>query len=721
MQGVTVFSRAVALSALLIAIAGSGANLSGAAVVRAGSASISNDPEAGTWTIRSGGTALTIAGDAAHDFRLVRLAAESEEPRNLGAADTQINVGGRTLSFGSRAAGFVFQNAEASADRFTVRLSITFDLAAFRLRTTRHYAAASGSPTFETWTSFLPLGAPASVSDLNAFMLTIPNGTIHWVNGLQGDGTEANRGSAFTLQQRALAAGERLVLGSPGRASEQTVPSFAVTSGSDVFYGGLLWSGAWSMTATAAGSGLVLRLGLPSMSTAVSSAIDGPHAYFGLTTGGLGDAAAALRTFALRGLRAGRPLDPQVTYNTWFAYGVAIDESSMRPEIDGAARVGAERFVVDAGWYAGAGREGVGDFGSGLGTWQVDPSRFPSGLGALSDYAHDRGLTFGLWVEPERVALSTIGRSGLAQEGWLAKTDGKYGSSAFAQVCFGGPAARQWVFDRLTTLIDAARPDYLKWDNNFWINCDRSGHVHGTSDGNFAHVRGLYEVLARLRERYPDLAIENVSGGGNRMDLGMLRYTDAGWMDDRTTPSVKVRHNVQGLSAVFPPAYLMSFVMHDADEPLRDAQDLPLIFRSRMTGLLGLSFRTGDLSDDEVSAMRQEINRYKSLREALRSSSATLLTSQAGSGGGAGWDVWQTTPEGIRPIVIWGFQTDTGARRIAVRPAGLHEQVMYEVQSADAGPLGFVSGAELMEMGVELSASPQSAAHLILLTPIRQR
>ena len=93
--------------------------------------------------------------------------------------------------------------------------------------------------------------------------------------------------------------------------------------------------------------------------------------------------------------------------------------------------------------------------------------------------------------------MSTVGRAGLAQEEWLAKAGGKYGSSEFAQLCLGSPAARQWVFDRLTALIDAARPDYLKWDNNFWINCDRAGHVHGSSDGNFAHVNGLYQTSCR--------------------------------------------------------------------------------------------------------------------------------------------------------------------------------------------------------------------------------
>ena len=115
----------------------------------------------------------------------------------------------------------------------------------------------------------------------------------------------------------------------------------------------------------------------------------------------------------------------------------------------------------------------------------------------------------------------------------------------------------------MTALIDAVQPDYLKWDNNLWVNCNRSGHVHAATDGNFAHVNGLYEVLSTLRQRFPDLLIENVSGGGNRMDLGMLRYSDVAWMDDRTTPSVKVRHNIQGLSALFPPAYLLSFAMAD--------------------------------------------------------------------------------------------------------------------------------------------------------------
>lgn len=689
-------------------------------VVRAGWAAIANDTEAGTWTISSSGTSLTLGVGGERDFRVVSLLSPSGEPRTIGALpDTQIAVGGKVLPFGNRAAGFVLQNVATSVNGSTVRLDVTFDLPSSRLRLTRHYAATSGSPTFETWTTFAPLGSTSSVSDLTPLLLSIPAGTVHWLNGLQGDGIESAHDSAFTLQQRTLEVGERFSIGAAGRSSEQYVPWFAVESGADMFYAGLLWSGSWALTLARTAAGLDLKLGLPPMSTNVSAPIDGPHAFFGVTRGGLDNVSTALRTFVIHGVRAGRPLDPQVTYNTWFAYGVAIDEKSMRDEIDAAANLGAERFVVDAGWYIGAGRGGIADFTTGLGTWQVDASRFPSGLRALSDYAHERGMTFGIWVEPERVAQSTIGKSGLAQEAWLAKSGGKYGSSESAQLCFGSVAARQWVFDRLTALIDSARPDYLKWDNNSWINCDRSGHVHGTSDGNFAHVNGLYQVLSNLRERYPDLVIENVSGGGNRLDLGMLRYSDVGWMDDRSTPSATVRHNIQGLSAVFPSAYLLSFVMYDRAEPLHNPSDLPLLFRSRMSGVLGLCFRTADFDEGEVADMTREINTYKTLRVALRTASGTLLTAQAAPAGGPAWDVLQTRSEGNQSIVIWAVQSDGGEHQIVVNPVGLRPRSIYSVESLDAGPLGLTSGSILMADGIEVVASPYSAAHIIVLTAVR--
>ena len=710
--------RTVVLSLLAVAgvVAAFSLRTHAETVVRAGSASISNDPEAGTWTIASAGTLLTLALDAGRDFQVLRLGSGSESRIVTAAPDTHLMVAARTFPFGSRAAGFVFQDVATAVEGSTVRLDATFEVPTLRLRVTRHYAATSGSPTFETWTTYTPLGSAVPLSDLNAFSLAVSPGVVSWVNGLQGDSPEISRDTAFTLQQRTLAPGERMTLGAGGRSSEQVVPWLSIENGRDVFYAGLLWSGAWSLSAARTDAGIELSVGLPQMTTAITSTTDGPHAFFGVARGTSQDVAAALRPFAAQGLRGGRPFPALVTYNTWYAYGVKTDEESMRSEIDGASKLGAELFVLDAGWYTGAGRDGAGDFTSGLGSWRPDPARFPSGLRALTDYAHERGMKFGLWVEPERVALSTVGRPGLAQDAWLAKADGKFGNSEAAQICFGSAAARRWVLDRLATLVDAVQPDYLKWDNNFWINCNRSGHGHGSTDGNFAHVNGLYDVLSTLRARYPDMLIENVSSGGNRMDLGMLRYSDVGWMDDRTTPSAKVRHNIHGLGMLLPPAYLLSFVIPDPDERLHDPPDLPTVFRSRMMGVLGLCFRTGEYEGDEASEMASTVERYKSMRGTATRSSGRLLTAQAGAPDHPAWDAWQTTTDGRRHVVIWAFQSDRGIRSIAVKARGLRSRGTYDVETFDRGHLGSLSGTDLMEDGVPVVTLQSTDAHVILLT-----
>jgi len=682
---------------------------------------MANDHDNGSWTVSTTGASLVLDLNPNGDLAVLRHVSPSGKTWMAGPqTDTSVRIGSQTVPFGSRAAGFFFQSVETSARGLTVRLDATYELPTARVRVTRHYAATSGSPAFETWTTFTPLGATVTLANLNAFSLKVQPGPIHWLSGLQPVGSQPSANGAFTLQERTLAVGERLSVGSEGRASEQTVPWLAIDGESDEFFAALLWSGAWSLTVTRSAVALDLTLELAAMSTAATAAIDGPHAVFGVARGGMAAAATALRTFVVDGLRGRRAFDALVTYNTWFAYGTHIDEPSMMAEIDGAAALGAELFVLDAGWYVGAANADAADFLGGLGTWQVDTGRFPSGLHALTAHAHERGLKFGIWIEPERVALSTVNQRGLAQEPWLAKAGDKYGATQAAQICLAGASGRQWLFDQIVRLVDAVQPDYLKWDNNFWINCDRTGHGHGRSDGNFAHVNGLYQLLADIRARYPELLIENVSGGGNRLDLGMLRYTDVAWMDDRTAPSVRVRHNIQGLSAVFPPAYLLSFVIDDDRESLHNAADMALYFRSRMTAALGLCFRTAGFDEADLAEMMREIALYKEIRADLRTAAATLLTPQAGTGQAPAWDVLQTLPSGNRDVLMAAFQSDEGESTITIKAVGLRPFTIYDVQSVDVGDVGSATGAELMSAGVSIVASPFTAAHMLVFSPARR-
>ena len=687
-------------------------------VAAVGDAFVAHQSGSDTWTIGGAELEVVVGFDASRTLTVQQMS----NPLTgrvwdiTPGADVDVTVGGEKISLASSGAT-TLATTTATADDYGVTLTFTFDHRGRGVRFQRSYASYPGSPTIETWTRIETTGGTADVSDLVAWRLTMPNARVRWLGGLRGDSADNEEAGAFELADRDFDPGEHIEIGSDRRSSEQFIPFVLVDNGRDEFFGGLMWSGAWRIAMDRTDDRLRVSAFIPNVTTTAtpSRPVELPHAFFGLTAHSISDESGALHEFILRGIRRGRPFEPLVTYNSWYAYGVRIDEDSMVAEMDRASALGVELFVLDAGWYLGAGENDDFDFDSGLGTWTADPDRFPSSLASLADYAHGTGMKFGLWVEPVRVALSTVDQPGLARQPWLATEGGEYGQSANAQVCIVRPEAWQWVFAKLTALIDFVRPDYLKWDNNLWVNCDRSGHGHGPTDGNFQHVQALYMMFAALRARYPNLLIENVSGGGNRIDFGLLAYTDVAWMDDRTGPTPHVRHNLEGLSFAFPPAYLLSLVIDADGDPIPTNADLPLMLRSRMPGVLGFTYRTGELYGDTPQTIIDEIVRYKTIRGIIARANATLLTDQAPVDEDS-WDVVQEVADGAASAVIFGFKGNAREGSFVVRPRSLLADAMYDVQSLDGRFIGSVRGDVLMRDGIELDhVAGMSRAHVIVL------
>jgi alpha-galactosidase len=626
------------------------------------------------------------------------------------------------LANSNRTGTLRFVTARAENWGAGARLALVFSFRD-RARVTRMFACYPHAPVIETWTEVVRAddGREVTVSSPTAWDLAVQAADVEYLDGLHARGAAAG----FNLVQRHLDAGERLELSATERSTTTAMPWFVARADGGAAFGGLMWSGPWRMTFERVAAQTRIATDVPDLQTVVPAGVglELPHGFFGVVPDTPGAPARALRDFIVGGLRDGRPFRPLVTYNPWFIYATRFDESQMLAQIESAARLGIELFQVDAGWYPDTGEEGAFDFTSGLGSWIVDAERFPEGLRPLADAAHDQGMKLGVWVEPERVAISTVGGEGLAQEPWLAQHDSRYDpgltneEARSAQICLAHPDAWRWVYDHLVEFIEASGADYLKWDDNFWVNCNRHGHGHGASDGAFAHVRSMYEMLAALRARFPALLIENCSGGGNRTDLGMMRYSDVGWMDDRTTPSSRVRHNLQGLSQVLPPAYLLSYVMAHDGEPLHNSPDLPMLARSRMPGILGLSYHARDLSEADEFLLTHEIGIYKSLRDTIADASAVLLTPQAIEGTLPPWEVMEhLTPGG--DAVIYAFDNRQADVRVRFSPVGLVPDATYEVYSVDAGVIGTVSGESLMADGIEILASPNTGAHILVLRQV---
>jgi alpha-galactosidase len=682
---------------------------------------ISVDSDAGLWTIGNRNIRLTIEVDRAGALSLNGLflgdGFQVTQGRN---PDGLVTLDGVTTGLSSRAGSLVVESVTTATGPNGVELLVHLRRAETPLVLVRHYLVYPDAPVVEVWTSFAGSPSqPITTRNINAYELTVRPGSIRWLNGL--DMTE-DFGGPFADRGRELGQGGLLDLGSETVSSATSVPYFSVEDDGVRFFSGLAWSGTWSTHFERIGNGLRVTVGLPDMSALIANAVpfDGPHALIGATRALPGADTAAIAA-ALRASRGGRPYPSLTTFNTWFVYGNRISQSLVEHAMFFAERADIELFQVDAGWYPHLATDDVFNFTSGLGSWRVDEARFPDGLGSLGDYSRLHGMKFGVWVEPERIALSTVGELGLAKETFLATTDGRYNpglqnnEAIDGQICLGNPEAMEWVWEKIVRFIDAVRPDQLKWDYNRFMICNRPGHGHPVDGGSFAHVRGLYELLRRLRVQYPSLIIENVSGGGRRLDLAMARLTDMGWMDDRTTPARHVRNNLEGLSKIFPAPYLFSYVLNRDEEIIKDTSDVSLFGRSRMMGTMGVSMNFDEISSYAFGLLNEQVKQAAAFRKVQSDAVTMTLTPSAIQE--PPWDIVQQISVSTGRGLLFAFETrPAGPTRAHLQRLGRNE--LYEVTSLDAGPVGRFSGAYLADEGLYIEPNPYSASQVFTIDPV---
>lgn len=232
-----------------------------------------------------------------------------------------------------------------------------------------------------------------------------------------------------------------------------------------------------------------------------------------------------------------------VVVNTWEAFDFNITEQKILDLVDSAKEIGAEMLVVDDGWFRNNDAEGLGD-------WEVLEQKFPSGLGYLSSKIHEKGLNFGLWFEPEMISEKS--KLYAQHPEWvLGKKDtGLLWRNQYV-LDMGNPDVVDYLFSRFCKLLDGIQIEYIKWDMNRYISEANSTYTVNQGEVYHRHILGVYELLRRVTERYPEVLLETCAGGGGRFDLGMLYYSPQIWTSDNTDPFL--RTDIQlGTSIAYP-------------------------------------------------------------------------------------------------------------------------------------------------------------------------
>lgn len=274
-------------------------------------------------------------------------------------------------------------------------------------------------------------------------------------------------------------------------------------------------------------------------------------------------------------------------------------EENMEKIIDILKGRGIEYCVIDAGWHLKNGADW-----SDIGDWIVNRDRFPKGLSYIAEKTREAGMIPGLWFEMENAGDAA---EVFHNEAMLLMRDGYP-----IQTCrrrfldMRKPEVQKYLEERVIDRLEQDGFGYLKVDynDNIGIGCDGAESLGEGLRQNMAESQKFFR---RLRERLPELVIENCSSGGHRLEPSMQELCSmASFSDAHEWKAIPViAANVT--RAILPAQSQIWAVLRKKDDEKRLYYSLSNTFLGRMC----LSGDVYDLEDWQWKITEESIRLYK--------------------------------------------------------------------------------------------------------------
>ena len=430
----------------------------------------------------------------------------------------------------------------------------------------------------------------------------------------------------WTLNRETIHQGQRVLESRRGTTGHQNNPWFAIgkggagEEGGEVWFGELAWSGNWRIAVEQDTLDAVrVTAGFNPFDFAyplkTGEKLESPVMYAGYTRHGYGGASRTLNKFTVSHILPNGPTPKPrpVIYNSWEATEMNVTESGQERLAEKAAELGIDRFVMDDGWFGQRKTDHAG-----LGDWYVIKEKFPNGLKLLIDKVHSLKMDFGLWVEPEMVNPdSDLYRK---HPDWVLNFPGRPRSEERTQLVLNlaRPDVRAYVYGFLDKLLSENDIVFLKWDyNRNWSepgwdqvppNEQKKVYVEFT--------RNLYSILEELRKKHPKVEIESCSGGGGRVDLGILQYTDEVWPSDNTAPLDRLTQQ-DGFTRAYPNQIMLSWVTDSPHWQNSRATSMTYRMLVSMEGALGIGANLDKLSAEDLATIKRLTAAYHGVQKTV--------------------------------------------------------------------------------------------------------
>ena len=399
--------------------------------------------------------------------------------------------------------------------------------------------------------------------------------------------------------------------------------------------------------------------------------------------------------------------------NTYFDFNQEKLVGLMKEAKD----LGVDMFLLDDGWFGN--KYPRNNDQAGLGDWDENQAKLPDGLSALTKAAGESCVKFGLWIEPEMVNP----KSELFEKHpeWVIhypNRDAYYFRNQLV-LDLSNPEVQDYVYGIIDRLLKE-NPDiaYFKWDCNSPITNIYSPYLK-TKQGNLYidFVRGLYRVLKRLQENYPDIPMMLCSGGGGRCDYEALKYFTEFWCSDNTDPVERIF--IQwGFSHIFPAKAMCAHVTNWN-------RSASVKFRTDVASMCKLGFDIGlkDLTDDEIAYCRLAVSNWERLQPVIMDGEQYRLVSPyetnhmavnyVGKDKRAAvlfvYDIHPRYQEKLLPVKLQGLDPD---KRYKVEEINLMPGTSSELRTNGK----VFSGDYLMKVGLDVFECRQLHSRVIELT-----